>query len=139
MEKQDSLKKWLNGLEVVDVKTMDEEDRCCAICHEDFCGGDAADIEQQKDGAIETTKGGKKGEDGVSKIDEKEMQEHPVRVKPCNHIFGKECLKSWLSPGPEGGNSETCPTCRATIFSRQAAEDDSDWEDGWFSVPLVFS
>ena len=124
-EKQDTLKQYLESLEVVDVMTMDEEDRCCSICHEEFAGVDAVDTQQHEVGAIETTQEGE-----ALEIAER-IEEHPVRVKPCNHIFGHDCLKTWLTPGPEGGNSDSCPSCRGVIFSREKTEDDEG--EGWFT------
>ena len=32
---------------------------------------------------------------------------------PCQHIFGMQCLKQWLSPKSKGGSgNNTCPMCR---------------------------
>lgn len=49
---------------------------------------------------------------------------------PCNHYFGEQCIKKWLSPYtahsnvwalPEGAN--TCPKCRREFFPEQNAVD----------------
>lgn len=139
-KKQSTTERWLNGMEVVDVKTIDEEDRFCGICHEDFGHGDAVGIEQREDEAIDMTQEGENGKDEVSEIDEEEGQECPIRLKPCNHIFGNRCLKTWLTPGPEGGNSNSCPACRQILFLRETVEDEGDWEgDGWLTVHQGFS
>ena len=128
-----NLEMWLQGLEVVDVQTMDEEDRCCAICHEEFAGGDAADVKQGEDG--------EKGKEGrAAEMDEDAIPEHPIRVKPCNHVFGSQCLKSWLSPAPEGADSNTCPACRQVLFPRHGEEAEEEYEgEGWFTVHQGFS
>ena len=152
-EEPETLEEWLDKLEVVDVKTMDEEDRCCAICHEDFGGADTVEVEKREDGATETTQEGVKGQDEGSVIQAEEIPEHPVRVKRCNHIFGNRCLENWMSPPPEGGNSNTCPSCRGVLMpddgesdeewdeeSDEESDDESDDEsDGWLTVHQGFS
>ncbi len=60
------------------------EDRMCGICQQDFEEG---------------SPGRWKQEDGANL---------PVRL-PCRHVFGKECLMSWLM------ENSTCPYCRAEV------------------------
>ena len=123
-----SIERWLDGLEVVEVQTIDQEDRCCAICHEDLADKAAVDTEPRADEVF------------VIEEDDVLDPEHPLRVAPCNHIFGNRCLKTWLSPGPEGVNSNTCPICRQVIFDRHDEEDEEGWEgQGWPTVHRGFS
>ena len=46
-----------------------------------------------------------------------ELCKDPSRL-PCGHVFGRECLLIWLKPAPEGGNGNSCPTCRKKLFTR---------------------
>ena len=151
-KKPSAAERCLNGMEVVDVKTMDEEDRFCGICLQDFGHGDEVGIEEREDEAIDMAQGGESGKIEVSEIDEEQGQERPMRLKPCNHIFGNRCIKNWLTPGPEGGNSNSCPACRQVLFPRETVEDegygeeelgvdlDGNWEDyGWLTLHQGFS
>jgi hypothetical protein len=41
-------------------------------------------------------------------------EEHPgVRVLPCNHVFGRECLIKIIN----APNGDVCPICRTTLFN----------------------
>ncbi|KAF2498138.1 hypothetical protein BU16DRAFT_558214 [Lophium mytilinum] len=56
----------------------------------------------------------------------------PVQITDsanCSHIFGKDCLKSWLSSGMN--NQNTCPLCRAKLYGvteRFSWAPDHGWE-----------
>lgn len=51
----------------------------------------------------------------------------PVRL-PCNHIFGGECIRHWLSPGKSGANG--CPLCRRQFFTQiPNVQDNPDIDD----------
>lgn len=39
--------------------------------------------------------------------------EKPIRARRCGHVFGENCLKSWVSEGDERG----CPYCRRRFES----------------------
>lgn len=39
--------------------------------------------------------------------------EHAVTIDQCGHIFGHDCLTTWVR---EGHN--TCPVCRVEIFTQ---------------------
>ena len=41
----------------------------------------------------------------------------PVRL-PCNHIIGKDCLRSWLQSSVLNRNNNTCPMCRTVLYNR---------------------
>ena len=50
---------------------------------------------------------------------EGESQEIPLQL-PCGHIFGKECLLSWLSDiGDDGAHAACCPMCRKECISEK--------------------
>lgn len=38
-----------------------------------------------------------------------------VRQLPCNHIFHKECILSWITSGENNERRKTCPLCRAYV------------------------
>jgi len=45
-------------------------------------------------------------------------REKPKKL-PCRHIFGSECLVTWLSDASadENGNKHTSPMCRKVLFT----------------------
>ncbi|KAH3984965.1 hypothetical protein HBI40_039650 [Parastagonospora nodorum] len=44
--------------------------------------------------------------------DDDPIPESPVRISPCNHIFGSTCLHSWF----KNSTSNRCPECNTTLF-----------------------
>lgn len=50
---------------------------------------------------------------------EGEAQEIPLQL-PCGHIFGKECLSTWLTDiGNDGAHVACCPMCRKECISEK--------------------
>lgn len=47
-------------------------------------------------------------EDGI-------VPESAVRILPCQHIFGRTCLKAWFT----SSNSNRCPECNQELFSNR--------------------
>ncbi|KAF3006850.1 hypothetical protein E8E13_010780 [Curvularia kusanoi] len=41
-----------------------------------------------------------------------DSHEQAVRISPCNHVFGADCIRQWL----ETSNSRTCPMCRTELY-----------------------
>ncbi|KAF1923207.1 uncharacterized protein M421DRAFT_96253 [Didymella exigua CBS 183.55] len=41
-------------------------------------------------------------------------EHYPICVDGCRHVFGVECLRSWVTSGRSDQN--TCPNCRAAMF-----------------------
>ncbi|KAF2144900.1 uncharacterized protein K452DRAFT_295473 [Aplosporella prunicola CBS 121167] len=79
-----------SGFDTLAVQEIREEDRKCGICRTPY------------------------GEtDSDSEIGSE--PESPVRIKACGHIFGLDCLKSWIDAGID--SSSQCPTCRAVLFN----------------------
>lgn len=46
--------------------------------------------------------------------------EDAVRIDPCNHVFGRECLKKHVADNTRP-NHNTCPLCREILFRATAA------------------
>jgi hypothetical protein len=57
-------------------------------------------------------------------------QHHAVRIKHCGHIFGMQCLQTWLS------DHRTCPMCRQELFP--ALTDKVRWRDLFSRSPVAF-
>lgn len=89
----------------ITTSTLESEDRVCGICTEAY--NDAP--EEQ----------------------EKETQHTPVKLACC-HVFGSECITSWLSP--ETGRSNTCPLCRHELFPARQPTTISDGQGEWMRV-----
>ena len=91
----------------VTTSTLAPEDRICGICTEAY-------------------------HDTPSQEQEKEPQHTPVKL-PCGHVFGSECITSWLSP--ETGKSNTCPMCRLELFpAQQPPRTIGDGQGEWIRV-----
>ena len=92
-------------LTAVTTSSLDSEDRTCGICTEAY-------NEQTEN--------------------QEESQHTPVKL-PCGHVFGSECITSWLSP--ETGRSNTCPLCRHELFpARQQPTTSNDGQGQWMRV-----
>ncbi|KAB5581087.1 hypothetical protein GE09DRAFT_1213516 [Coniochaeta sp. 2T2.1] len=72
----------INDLQSVDINSLPESDRSCTICFWDF---------------------GVQSPEGVN--------EAPLRLPWCNHVFGDHCIKRWFK------DSNTCPYCRRSVPS----------------------
>lgn len=72
------------SLESVKIEDIQEGERNCIICYNDF--------------GTETPEG---------------INEAPLRLPKCRHIFGDHCIKKWLA------ESNSCPYCRDKLPSEQ--------------------
>jgi hypothetical protein len=43
------------------------------------------------------------------------VPESPIRIHPCNHIFGATSIMTWFT----NSSSNRCPECNTTLFSKQ--------------------
>jgi hypothetical protein len=43
------------------------------------------------------------------------LPEAPIRISPCNHIFGSTCIQSWFA----NSTSNRCPECDTTLFPQR--------------------
>lgn len=75
----------------VEIESLEEEDgdRSCGICRLEFGSLDEGDAQA----------------------------EQPLKL-PCQHVFGDQCIKTWLGAGSAGAatNRRSCPTCREELF-----------------------
>lgn len=94
---------WFNELPSVDIETLDKNDKICGICRVEysFSSPDSGDQE--------------------------DPPEKPIRLA-CGHVFGQLCLKQWLGPAPQGGNNNSCPTCRHQLFDARPSENNLFFE-----------
>lgn len=69
-------------------------DTICIICREEMSNGDANDNNNNNNGNAGNNNGN--------------MQQ--IKKLPCDHIFHKNCLRSWFQ------RQQTCPTCRTPIL-----------------------
>ncbi|KJK78729.1 hypothetical protein H634G_05543 [Metarhizium anisopliae BRIP 53293] len=72
----------LQSLESVEASALPESERTCVICYNDY---------------------GVASPEGVN--------EAPLRLPQCKHIFGDHCIKKWLE------DSDSCPYCRSKLQS----------------------
>ena len=94
-----SFEEWFNALPFADIETLNKDDQNCGICRLEYSYSSSSNISDQED-----------------------PPEKPVLL-PCGHVFGQHCLKTWLSPAPEGGNSNACPMCRHKLFEAGPGDD----------------
>ncbi|KAM0260483.1 hypothetical protein ACHAQJ_002715 [Trichoderma viride] len=76
-EKKMHSKFALRLLESIKIEDLPEKERTCVICYNDF--------------GVETPEG---------------VNESPLRLPKCKHVFGDMCIKRWLE------ESDSCPYCR---------------------------
>ncbi|KAK1833806.1 hypothetical protein QBC39DRAFT_40632 [Podospora conica] len=79
-------KKALAQLQSVDIASLDESEKTCVICYNEF--------------GIPNPEG---------------IQETPLRLPNCQHIFGEHCIKKWFE------ESDSCPYCRDKVHSESVA------------------
>ncbi|KAK3939124.1 hypothetical protein QBC46DRAFT_409504 [Diplogelasinospora grovesii] len=75
-------KRALSQLQSVDMSTLEESERTCVICYNEF---------------------GVPNPEGIN--------EAPLRLPKCKHIFGDHCIKKWFE------ESDSCPYCRDKVHS----------------------
>ncbi|KAK3394028.1 hypothetical protein B0H63DRAFT_517191 [Podospora didyma] len=75
-------KKALGQLQSVDMSTLEESEKTCVICYNEF---------------------GVPNPEGIN--------EAPLRLPKCKHIFGDHCIKKWFE------ESDSCPYCRDKVPS----------------------
>lgn len=92
---------WMMMKQIMDIRrlfmpiavaSLAENDRQCAICHEEL----GSDTDTQSKSC---------------------KPEQPVKL-PCGHVFGKRCMMAWLLHGTD---EATCPACRVVIFEEEFA------------------
>ncbi|KHN95262.1 RING-finger domain containing protein [Metarhizium album ARSEF 1941] len=72
----------LQSLECVEASALPESERTCVICYNEY---------------------GVASPEGIN--------EAPIRLPQCKHIFGDHCIKKWLE------DSDSCPYCRSKLQS----------------------
>ncbi|KAJ2905088.1 RING-finger domain containing protein [Zalerion maritima] len=72
------------SLQSVEMTSLSEEDKSCCICYNEF--------------GIENAEG---------------INEAPLRLPKCKHIFGDHCIKKWFE------EKDTCPYCRDKVPSER--------------------
>lgn len=70
----------ISSLESLRVDDLPEDERMCPICYNDY---------------------GVQGPEGIN--------EAPLRIPRCKHVFGDHCIKKWLV------QKGSCPYCRDTV------------------------
>ncbi|KJZ77882.1 hypothetical protein HIM_02519 [Hirsutella minnesotensis 3608] len=72
----------LQSLQSVEISKLSENERTCVICYNDY--------------GVESPEG---------------INEAPIRLPKCKHIFGDHCIKKWFE------DSDSCPYCRDKLPS----------------------
>ncbi|KAF1962515.1 hypothetical protein CC80DRAFT_462673 [Byssothecium circinans] len=78
------------------IKVLPEEDQACGICQHAYLDLHSFPVEDL-------------------------IADYPVRIKYCGHIFGKQCLETWMdTPLIDAAKYpfHTCPVCRVKIEGR---------------------
>ncbi|KAF5623324.1 e3 ubiquitin ligase hrd-1 [Fusarium sp. NRRL 52700] len=77
----------LQSLVSVKLEDLAETDRSCVICYNEY--------------GVDTPEG---------------IQEAPLRLPKCGHVFGDHCIKKWFE------DSDSCPYCRDRLHSESKAQ-----------------
>ncbi|KAF2646748.1 hypothetical protein P280DRAFT_464928 [Massarina eburnea CBS 473.64] len=86
------------------IQAMSEEDQSCSICQNAYLDLHTFPIEDL-------------------------IADYPVRIKYCGHIYGKQCLETWMeTPLIDAAKYpfHTCPICRVQIEGRESCEKPKD-------------
>ncbi|KAH7163256.1 hypothetical protein B0J13DRAFT_33107 [Dactylonectria estremocensis] len=75
-------KMTIRSLQSVDIDDLPETEKTCVICYNDY--------------GVETPEG---------------INEAPLRLPNCKHVFGDHCIKKWLE------DSDSCPYCRDKLHA----------------------
>ena len=81
------VKDFVDALPRVDVDSLAEDDRECAICRGPY-GMPGSMLNGDPEGAVKL---------------------------PCSHVFGELCVRVMLGPRPEGWGQRLCPVCRREV------------------------
>ncbi|KAF4997773.1 hypothetical protein FGRMN_3611 [Fusarium graminum] len=80
----------VRSLQIVKLEELSEADRSCVICYNEY--------------GIETPEG---------------INEVPLRLPKCGHIFGDHCIKKWFE------DSDSCPYCRDKLHAEPKTQSGS--------------
>lgn len=121
----DFLKDFIHPVSISD---LDKDEQECTICYvrygqvevEDDPGSPSEDTcEETRSQISDAINEHNNDEEGL------QMTEGPVRIQPCNHVFGSRCLEKHVQGLHD--YSRRCPKCRAQLFDA-TSEDLSDDE-----------
>jgi hypothetical protein len=87
MSKAAAYKLHIESLESVPIADLPAAERMCPICYNEY---------------------GVEGPEGIN--------EAPLRIPRCKHIFGDHCIKKWLC------QKHSCPYCRESAFGMHESE-----------------